>query len=181
MPSPSMGRDSLGVPGTPPKGSARRDALIHHFLSWRDVYGGSLLAAIGVGTVCIGSTHSIGTLFHMGAGYFPIILGVLLTGLGCAIAVSAFLKGSGPVEMEPGETFHLPDIRGCSAIIAGMLSFVLFAAYVGFAPATFSLVFISAMGDRTMSWKGALGLACLMTGILIGLFWYALQIPLQLW
>lgn len=181
MSTPIIGRKGEGEPaGTAPSGD-RSEAAIQHFLRWRDVYGGALIILIGAGAVVEGLAHPVGTLFHMGTGYFPIILGVTLVGIGLAIAVETLTKGGSATELEPGEHFHLPDIRGFACIVGGMLLFIGLAAWVGFAPATFALVFVSAMGDRTMSLKGALVLACMMTGVLIGLFYYALRIPLQLW
>lgn len=173
------GQDPSG-PSSHPKPD-RQDALVHHFLTWRDVYGGVLLAIIGLGTIYEGFRHSIGSLTRMGAGYFPVILGVVLTGIGGAIAILTLLKGGGSTELEPGEHFHLPDVRGFVAIISGMVAFIVLAAYWGFAPATFALVFISALGDRDSTLKSSAVLACVMTAILIGLFWYALRLPLRLW
>ncbi len=181
MSVPNTGNKSARLPGAGSRGGEGwRDVFARHFLSRRDIYGGLLMVGVGVGAILEGLRHHIGSLTHMGAGYFPVILGVILAALGAAIAVSGALNGSGEVEVEPGETFHLPDVRGCLCIISGIISFIVLAEYAGFGPATFALVFISAMGDRTMSWKGALALACVMTSVLAGLFWYALQIPFQL-
>ncbi len=174
---PKDGKGSAHAEQTDP----RADAVIRHFLTWRDLYGGVLLLLMGIGAVVEGFSHPVGNLFRMGTGYFPIILGVALAAIGAAIAIGTVLKGGGSTEMEPGEHFHLPDVRGFVAIVGGILAFIGFAEFVGFAPATFALVFISAMGDRTMTVKAALVLASIMTGVLIGLFWYALQIPLKLW
>ncbi|OYX82908.1 MAG: hypothetical protein B7Y84_19020 [Azorhizobium sp. 32-67-21] len=83
--------------------------------------------------------------------------------------------------MEPGEHFHLPDLRGFVAIISGIVAFIALATWWGFAPATFALVFISALGDREATLKSSAALAGVMTAILIGLFWYALRLPIRLW
>lgn len=173
------GQDPNGPAGHPK--TDRQDAIIHHFLTWRDVYGGILLSLIGLGTILEGSRHSIGSLTRMGAGYFPVILGVVLTAIGLAIAILTVMKGGGSTELEPGEHFHLPDVRGFVAIISGIVAFIALAAFWGFAPATFALVFISALGDRDSTLKSAAILAAVMTAILIGLFWYALRLPIKLW
>ena len=181
MSTPIIGpRDGKG-PAAAEQSDPRVDAFVRHFLTWRDLYGGVLLLLLGLGAVAEGLTHKVGNLFHMGTGYFPIILGVALSCIGAAIAIGTLLKGGGSTEMEPGEHFYLPDVRGFCAIVGGMLAFLALATWVGFAPATFALVFISAMGDRTSTVKAALVLAAIMTCVLIGLFWYALQIPLKLW
>lgn len=181
MSNPIIGpNDGKGPAGAEPS-DPRTDAIVRHFLTWRDLYGGVLLLLMGLGAVAEGLAHPVGNLFRMGTGYFPIILGTALACIGAAIAIGTLIKGGGPTELEPGEHFHLPDVRGFVAIVGGILAFIGLAEFVGFAPATFALVFISAMGDRTSTLKSALVLACVMTGVLIGLFWYALQIPLRLW
>ncbi|QTL02550.1 tripartite tricarboxylate transporter TctB family protein [Aquabacter sp. L1I39] len=174
---PKDGKGPAGAEHSDP----RTEAVVRHFLTWRDLYGGVLLLLLGIGAVVEGLSHQVGNLFRMGTGYFPIILGVTLGCIGAAIAIGTLMKGGGTTQLEPGEHFHLPDVRGFVAIVGGILAFIGLAEFVGFAPATFALVFISAMGDRTMTLKAALVLASVMTGVLIGLFWYALQIPLKLW
>ena len=41
----------------------------------KDYFAGALMVLIGVGAVLEARHYSIGTLFHMGPGFFPIILG----------------------------------------------------------------------------------------------------------
>lgn len=181
MSNPVIGsRQTQAGRNGPQKGSPQ-DAIIHHVLTWRDVYGGILLVLIGIGTIVEGSSHSMGSLTRMGAGYFPVILGVVLTATGGAIALFSLAKGGGSTELEPGEHFHLPDVRGFIAIISGIVAFIALATWWGFAPATFALVFISALGDREATLKSSVALAGVMTAILIGLFWYALRLPIRLW
>jgi hypothetical protein len=50
----------------------------------------------------------------------------------------------------------------------------------GFIPATFACVFVSALGDRTATWKSALVLAAVITVFGVVVFSYLLQIPMQL-
>jgi hypothetical protein len=111
----------------------------------------------------------------MEAGYFPVMLGVLLIALGLLIAGMAIRHRSAAPSVA-AETFALPDWRGCSAIVGGVLCFIIIGAYFGLAPGTFLCVFISALGDRTATLRGAFTLAAIMTAIAVGLFAYALQV-----
>ena len=72
-------------------------------------------------------------------------MGVLLVLLGLMIARMA--AAPAPVE-EDSEDEAPPDWRGWGCIIGGLLTFILVGKYGGLVPATFALVFISAMGDR---------------------------------
>ena len=181
MSNPVVGSRQTHAGRNGPPRQTSQDAIIHHVLTWRDVYGGILLVLIGIGTILEGASHSMGSLTHMGAGYFPVILGVVLTVIGAAIALISLASGGGNTELEPGDHFHLPDVRGFVAIISGIVAFIGLATWWGFAPATFALVFISALGDRESTLKSSAALAAVMTAILVGLFWYALRLPLRLW
>jgi len=48
----------------------------------RDFYAGALMMLIGLGACLEGLTYKLGTLTHMGPGFFPVALGVILVVLG---------------------------------------------------------------------------------------------------
>jgi heme A synthase len=148
----------------------------------RDLYCGAVLALIGAIAVNEGRHHHIGSLTEMQAGYFPIVLGTILIALGLLIAATSFRRQPADAE-STAEEFRMPDWRGCSAIILGVLAFIVLGGYFGLAPATFFCVFISALGDRNASWRGAFVLAAALTAVAIGLFAYLLQIqfPILQW
>ena len=50
----------------------------------RDFYAGGLMALIGLGIALKGATYRAGTLMHMGPGFLPTALGVILVLLGIA-------------------------------------------------------------------------------------------------
>ena len=144
----------------------------------RDYTGGMLMAAIGLAAAVQGSSYQLGTLERMGPGFFPTALGVILTAVGVAIAVSArFTRYDGDLEVLP------PEWRGWVCIIGALVAFVVLGKYGGLLPATFAIVFISALGDRQNTIMGAavLGLACVVVAIVV--FWWALQMqfPLFQW
>jgi hypothetical protein len=144
----------------------------------RDYYAGALMLAFGLGAAWLGNGYHIGTLNHMGAGFFPVALGTMLALCGLAIALGA--KGA----VEPGAAEdRAPQWRGWIGIVAGLAAFVLFGQYGGLLPATFSLVFISAMGDRDNTVKGALLLSATLCAVCVAVFWWGLrmQFPLFQW
>jgi hypothetical protein len=146
--------------------------------SKQDVLGGLLLLLIGAGTVWEARGLSIGHLTEMGAGYFPIVLGCILAFLGVVLLAGGLMSRTGS---EDGAKFIKPDWRGCSAIVGGLLAFLIAGWRFGLAPATFSCVLIAAMGDRDTTLKGALMLATAMTVFTVGLFAYGLQIQFPVW
>ncbi|MFZ0607429.1 MAG: tripartite tricarboxylate transporter TctB family protein, partial [Xanthobacteraceae bacterium] len=62
----------------------------------RDFYAGGLMLLLGLGIALKGVTYRAGTLMHMGPGFFPTSLGVLLVILGIAIAATGL--SSSPAE-----------------------------------------------------------------------------------
>jgi hypothetical protein len=61
--------------------------------------------------------------------------------------------------------------------LAGPIFFIILGEFFGLVPATFSCVFVSAMGDRSATWKGSAILAAGVTFVGTLLFTYVLKIP----
>lgn len=135
-----------------------------------------LVTGLGVATVLGGLSHHVGTAARMGPGYFPVMLGILLIVLGLIVGFVTdrdALEEDTPVE-------HVVDVRGWSCIISGIILFMILGEYAGFVPATFTLVFVSAMGDREHTVKSAAILAAGTTvfGVLVFTQLLELNIPL---
>ncbi|HVB78891.1 MAG TPA: tripartite tricarboxylate transporter TctB family protein [Candidatus Binataceae bacterium] len=140
----------------------------------KDYYGGALIILIGVGAVLGGVQYGIGALTHMGSGFFPAAVGVILVACGLAIALGA---GPPSVDREKPRPF---EWRGRGCIIGGLVAFIVLAAYGGALLATFAIVFIAALGDRKNTVTQALILATVMVVINVVVFWWALQVQLPL-
>jgi hypothetical protein len=141
----------------------------------RDYYGGTLMLAIGLGAVLQGRTYSIGTLSRMGPGFFPVALGVILALVGLAIAISARFA-----EREEEGKVLPPEWRGWICISLSIVAFVVLGKYGGLLPATFAIVFISALADRQNTLFSATILALAICVISIVVFWWALQMQFPL-
>jgi hypothetical protein len=140
----------------------------------KDHYGGALMILIGLGAVVVGRTYKIGTLSAMGSGFFPVALGVILILTGLAIA---FSSGGKPTA---GQAAQPVDLRGPLCIVLGIVAFIVLGVYGGLLPATFAIVFISALGDRDNTWKSALALALAMLAVCVIVFWWALNLQFSL-
>lgn len=144
----------------------------------KDYYGGVLIIVIGLGAVFVGMSYRIGTLSQMGPGFFPAGVGALMVLMGVLIAAQGLGRKNVAAESDPP-----PEWRGWLCIIGGVVAFILLGKYGGLLPATFAVVFISALGDRQNSIKSAVVLAvggCLVSTII---FWWILQLqfPLLQW
>jgi putative Ca2+/H+ antiporter (TMEM165/GDT1 family) len=149
---------------------------MHEYLTRRrDFLAGGLVMLLGLGAAYAGSGYEVGTLQKMGPGFFPLALGVLLIFLGVAIA------GSAAVATGEDDEHTIParaEWRGWLCIAAGPLLFVVLGHYGGLVPATFSCVFVAALGDRSATLKSSLLLAAGITVLGVVLFSTILGVPL---
>ena len=143
----------------------------------RDFYAGGLVILFGLLMALKGPTYRLGTLMHMGPGFLPTVLGVILIFLGILIAGSAIGIPDG--EDEDILPAH-PEWLGWACILAGPLAFIIFGSYFGMMPGIFACVFVSALGDRDATFKNSALLAAVITVFGAGLFSYLLQIPMPL-
>jgi hypothetical protein len=145
----------------------------------KDYYAGGLMVLIGVSACAASVPYKIDSLARMGPGYFPFAIGVLMAITGLLIALSARSQDVPPEPM-PGHLNGMPDLRGAICIILSILAFIGFGQYLGLVPATFAIVFISAMGDRSNTVVKAAILAVAMSAIAAVVFWWALQLQMPL-
>ncbi len=62
--------------------------LLREVVRKRDFYAGGLMMLLGLFIALKGTTYRLGTLMHMGPGFFPTSLGVILLLIGIAIAIA---------------------------------------------------------------------------------------------
>jgi hypothetical protein len=123
-----------------------------------------------------GPNYHVGTLMHMGPGFMPTVLGVILILLGVTIAGTA--SAGAREDSEENILPPHPQWFAWLCILAGPLLFIVFGSIGGMAPATFACVFVSALGDRLSTWKSSLVLAASVTLFGVILFHYLLQLPM---
>jgi uncharacterized membrane protein YhdT len=143
----------------------------------RDYYAGGLMLLLGVGAAVTGSGYKFGSLARMGPGFMPVVLGIVLAFMGILIAGTALASS------EPDDKKFLPDNPqwfGWACIIAGPVLFIILGHYGGMIPAVFACVFVSALGDKTATYKSSLILALGVTVFGVLLFHYLLNIPFPL-
>ncbi|OZI63542.1 tripartite tricarboxylate transporter TctB family protein [Bordetella genomosp. 11] len=142
------------------------------------------MVLIGLGSIYGGLNYQIGSLSHMGPGFFPAAVGGLLAFTGILIAIGAKTgakdKEEDGTHVPSSHPTGMPDMRGAICIIVGILAFIGLGQYGGLLPATFAITFISALGDRKNTVKQAFILSAGMVVIAVVVFWWALQLQLPL-
>lgn len=143
----------------------------------KNLLSGLLILVVG-GLVFLESMqYSIGTLNNMGPGFFPASLGAILAVLGSLIIINALITII-PENQVASSGFSMLNkgmIRGWGGLILGVFSFIFVGEYFGFVPATFAIVFISALGDKENSLKACFLLALATSIIGPAIFVYGLN------
>ncbi|HTV27343.1 MAG TPA: tripartite tricarboxylate transporter TctB family protein [Xanthobacteraceae bacterium] len=145
----------------------------------RDFYAGGLMILLGLGVALKGSGYRAGTLMHMGPGFMPTALGIILVLVGIAIAAASLAQSDGG-ERDESILPENPQWWAWSCILLSPVFFILFGRYFGMAPGTFACVFIAALGDRTSTWLSTFVLSTVVTVFGVGLFSYFLQVPMPI-
>jgi len=156
---------------------------MHSLLHKRDFYAGLLMVLFGLVAAVEGPTYGMGSLVRMGPGFMPTALGVALIILGLVTSATAAI---GTVAHIPGQHEdesilpEHPEWIAWGLILAGPLAFIVFGKLGGMIPGTFACVFISALGERTATWKSAFVLAILVTFFGVLLFHNILNVPMPI-
>ena len=143
----------------------------------KDRVSAGLLLILGLAISVQGASYHLGNLTHMGAGFVPVMLGVVIALVGVAIGVTAEPGDFGTAEKKPTEW------RGWLCVLGGVVAFVVFGTWGGLVPATFLSVFIAALGDRQNSVRDAVLLAVGITIAGVAIFVYGLKMtfPMFSW
>lgn len=153
-------------------------SLISTLVRKRDFYAGGLMILLGLGIALKGATYRTGTLMHMGPGFLPTALGVILILIGIAIGAAALAPSDG--EHDESILPPSPQWWAWSCILLSPVGFIVFGRYFGMAPGTFACVFIAALGDRTATWLSTIVLSTVVTVFGVSLFSYFLQVPMPI-
>ncbi|MES2635447.1 MAG: tripartite tricarboxylate transporter TctB family protein [Pseudomonadota bacterium] len=133
--------------------------------SQKDFFSGLMFLVVGIAFAWGATTYNVGTGARMGPGYFPLVLGVLLAGIGAFTIFEAMV-----VETEDGEPIGKFAWRPLCFIIG---SNVVFGILLGGLPkigipsfglivAIYALVFIAAQAGDEFNWKEVIVLATIL-------------------
>lgn len=137
----------------------------------KNLIAGGVFVATGAAFAAMSLQFHMGSLTHMGPGYFPTALGVILAGLGVAITATAFT----------GEVAGLTSIswRPLATVLGGIILFALLLRGAGLVPSTIVLVMVALLGSRRTTFLFSSSLAVLLSAFCYAVFVRALQLPLD--
>ena len=133
--------------------------------SQKDFFAGLMFMCVGIAFAWGATTYTVGEGARMGPGYFPLMLGILLTGLGGFIIFEALV-----VETEDGEKIGkwawkpLAFIIGANVLfgilLAGLPKFGIPA--MGMVVAIYGLTFVASLAGDEFNWKENIVLATIL-------------------
>ena len=132
----------------------------------KDYFAGMLLSIVG-GSFAWGAyaNYDIGSASSMGPGYFPLLLGVILTIMGiCVVFQSLLSRAPDGGKVGPIAWRQLACILGANIVFGALLAGVpaLGIPAFGLVVAIFALVPIASLAGGTVVWKEVIVLAAVL-------------------
>jgi hypothetical protein len=152
--------------------------------SQKDFLSGLMFTLVGI-AFAIGATNfTVGNAARMGPGYFPLLLGIVLTGLGILVTIQSFKSTA-----TDGDPVGSLAWRPLGFIIGANLAFGILLVGVpalgipafGLIIATYALVLIAGYARPSCSLKESVILATILAVGSYGAFVYALNLQFPVW
>jgi len=155
-----------------------------HFKNQKDFFSGLLFMVMGVCFAWAASKYTVGNAARMGPGYFPLLLGGVLTVLGGFIVFKALV-----FETEDGGRMGAWAWRPVLCIVLANLVFgallggvpLLHLPPMGLVPSVFLATVLAAGAVGPLRWKEGLALALLLALASYLVCTVLLKMPLAVW
>jgi len=138
----------------------------------KDFWAGIIYIGVGAAAIMLGREYDMGTAMKMGPAYFPVILSILLIGIGAVSVVRSFVKHGDPIG-----TF---SIKGLFLIIASIALFGFMIRSAGLIIALPVFVILSSFASARFRWHYSLMLAAGLTVFCYFVFLKGLGVPLPI-
>jgi hypothetical protein len=135
-------------------------------------FAGLLFLVVGLGAVGIARGYTIGSALHMGPGYFPIVVGVLLIVVGAVSVVNSLvvaIETTGRIAWRP-----LLTISAAVLVFAGGID------RFGLIPTVFVAAFLASLAVPHQRVLEAGLIAAFLAMLSAGIFVYGLSLPFSL-
>lgn len=140
----------------------------------KDFWSGLMFFAFGLGFAVVSRNYAMGTAVRMGPAYFPTMLGGVLAILGLVIFVRSFMSR---FDLKVPRFAFRPLLLLAGAIVL----FGLLLQPLGLVISTVVLIAVGAYGGHEFRWKEVVILSIVMVAIAVGVFYYGLGLPFNIW
>ncbi|MGE0117443.1 MAG: tripartite tricarboxylate transporter TctB family protein [Dongiaceae bacterium] len=136
----------------------------------KDFWAGLIFTASGLAFGILAQDYEIGTMTRMGPAYFPTVLAVLLTIIGLATTVRAFVTDGPPLQGFA--------VKGVLLVLGPIVLFGFILRGAGLAAALLALTLLSAYASVRFRWRAAVPLAIGLTVFSILVFVKGIGLPI---
>lgn len=143
-------------------------------LKSHDFLAGVIFAFIGIAAMAIAQNYQMGTLSRMGPGFFPFLLGIVITALGVMLMLRPVLFA------ESRESIGRLDPRPMLFIIASVASFGTVVENAGLIVGISVMTVLAWAGSRSSSLRELVPLIVVLNITAIGIFVFGLNMSLRL-
>jgi hypothetical protein len=140
----------------------------------KDFWAGVMFIAFGAFFAGFGSQYTFGSADHMGPGYFPTLLGIIVIVLGLIVSIGGLSSGA------EEETIDKFDWRTLFFVLFPIVLFGLVLNTLGLIVALFLLVMISSYAGHEFRWKEALINSAVLIALCFVIFVWALKLQFTL-
>jgi hypothetical protein len=141
----------------------------------RDFWAGVLFVAVGAAAMVLSRRYPFGTTASMGPGYFPTILGALLTAVGVGVAGRALRPSKAEVAIAVGRA------RPVVLVLVSIVAFGIALPRLGMVLASLLVVAVSRTATPGFRWVEVSVFAAALTLLCVGIFAWGLKMPMPLW
>lgn len=140
----------------------------------KNMLAGAMFCGIGAAFLYAGQDYPMGTARAMGPGYFPRLVAVLVMILGALTAVQSYIRD----ERAPLRLGIKP--WPFIAVFASVIAFALLVERIGLVPTLAVTIILSRLAAPQARPLELIGLVAFVSVVIVGVFVYALGVPLQL-
>lgn len=142
----------------------------------RDFWSGMMFTGFGATFALLSREYDMGTLGQMGPGWFPFVLGLLLTVLGILIAVSASRPGASSGAADSG--IEPIGWRELGLVLLAIALFAFFLPYLGVIVSIVLMVVTAALAAHERRPLEVVLVAIALSFACYAIFIYGLGVPL---
>ena len=141
----------------------------------KDFYAGLVFILFGTAAIVLATYYQIGTAAKMGPGYFPFLLGGVLT----IIGIVTSLKSISGREGTGGKLFF--RARPVIFVLSSVVLFGMLLRPLGLLLSTITLVIVSSAASDEFRKKEAIFNAFVLLGIVLIIFVFFLRFQIPVW